>query len=92
MDHRSAVRAREVTKAFGDVVALDRVDLDVVEGQVHGLIGPNGAGKSTSWVCSWALRSPTAVSWRSSVHPSVVGSPCPTGWRASSTGPGSTPP
>jgi ABC-2 type transport system ATP-binding protein len=47
MDHRSAVRAREVTKAFGDVVALDRVDLDVVEGQVHGLIGPNGAGKST---------------------------------------------
>ncbi|SDR89492.1 ABC-2 type transport system ATP-binding protein [Friedmanniella luteola] len=47
MEEQSAVRARGVTKAFGDVVALDRVDLDVVEGQVHGLIGPNGAGKST---------------------------------------------
>jgi ABC-2 type transport system ATP-binding protein len=46
--HQSlAVRARAVSKSFGDVVALDRVDLDVAEGQVHGLVGPNGAGKTT---------------------------------------------
>src|SRR5262249_13604148 len=31
----------------GEVVALDGVDLDVAEGQVHGLAGPNGAGKTT---------------------------------------------
>ncbi|GAA3551808.1 ABC transporter ATP-binding protein [Microlunatus spumicola] len=43
----TAVRARGVAKTFGDVVALDHVDLDVEAGQVHGLIGPNGAGKST---------------------------------------------
>ena len=43
----SAVRARGVSKFFGEVVALDEVDLDVAEGQVHGLIGPNGAGKTT---------------------------------------------
>jgi ABC-2 type transport system ATP-binding protein len=42
-----AVRAREITKCFGAVVALDAVDLDVVRGQIHGLVGPNGAGKTT---------------------------------------------
>ncbi|WP_375432637.1 ABC transporter ATP-binding protein [uncultured Friedmanniella sp.] len=42
-----AVRARGITKSFGDVVALEQIDLDVLEGQVHGLVGPNGAGKST---------------------------------------------
>jgi ABC-2 type transport system ATP-binding protein len=42
-----AVRARQLTKFFGDVVALDGVDLDVAAGQVHGIVGPNGAGKTT---------------------------------------------
>jgi ABC-2 type transport system ATP-binding protein len=42
-----AVRARGITKCFGDVVALDGVDLDVAPGQIHGLVGPNGAGKTT---------------------------------------------
>ena len=41
------VRARGIRKSFGEVVALDGVDLDVAEGQVHGLVGPNGAGKTT---------------------------------------------
>ena len=42
-----AVRARGVTTSYGDVVALDGVDLDIPQGRVHGLVGPNGAGKST---------------------------------------------
>jgi ABC-2 type transport system ATP-binding protein len=42
-----AVRARGIIKSFGEVVALDGVDLAIVEGQVHGLVGPNGAGKTT---------------------------------------------
>ncbi|NUO34878.1 MAG: ABC transporter ATP-binding protein [Dermatophilaceae bacterium] len=42
-----AVRARGISKTFADVVALDAVDLDVTEGEVHGLVGPNGAGKTT---------------------------------------------
>jgi ABC-2 type transport system ATP-binding protein len=41
------VRARGLTKCFGDVVALDGVDLDVEAGQIHGVAGPNGAGKTT---------------------------------------------
>jgi len=47
MDSSPAVRARGITKSFGEVVALDGVDLDVPVGQVHGLVGPNGAGKTT---------------------------------------------
>jgi ABC-2 type transport system ATP-binding protein len=42
-----AVRAREVTKTFRDVVALDGINLDLAPGQIHGLVGPNGAGKTT---------------------------------------------
>ncbi|MGW1028470.1 ABC transporter ATP-binding protein [Streptomyces sp. NPDC002577] len=47
MDTPLAVRARGITKCFGDVVALDGIDLDVTQGQIHGLVGPNGAGKTT---------------------------------------------
>ncbi|MEX2969650.1 ABC transporter ATP-binding protein [Streptomyces sp. C184] len=47
MDALRAVRARGITKWFGDVVALDGVDLEVMQGQIHGLVGPNGAGKTT---------------------------------------------
>ncbi|MFD2470182.1 ABC transporter ATP-binding protein [Amycolatopsis silviterrae] len=47
MDTSDAVRARAITKSFGDVIALDGVDLDVAYGEIHGLVGPNGAGKTT---------------------------------------------
>ena len=47
MSSLCSVRARGLTKLFGDVVALDEVDLDVPPGQIHGIVGPNGAGKTT---------------------------------------------
>ncbi|MFD6028635.1 ABC transporter ATP-binding protein [Streptomyces griseoluteus] len=47
MDSTLAIRARGITKCFGDVVALDDADLEVAQGQIHGLVGPNGAGKTT---------------------------------------------
>ncbi|WP_411967286.1 ATP-binding cassette domain-containing protein [Haloferax sp. YSSS75] len=43
----SAIEIRNLTKAYGDVTALDGIDLDVPEGSFFGLLGPNGAGKTT---------------------------------------------
>jgi len=42
------VTLRGVEKRYGDVKAMDGIDLEVPEGSVFGLIGPNGAGKTTS--------------------------------------------
>lgn len=42
-----AVEATDITKTFGDVIALDGVSLTFEEGIVYGLLGPNGAGKTT---------------------------------------------
>lgn len=43
----SILEVEELTKAFGGVVALDRVSLSVKAGERRGIIGPNGAGKTT---------------------------------------------
>ena len=43
-----AIRARGLTKKFGDLVAVDHVDLEVPSKRVYGFLGPNGSGKSTT--------------------------------------------
>jgi len=43
-----AIEARGLTKRFGDLVAVSRLDLDVPRGQIYGFLGPNGSGKSTT--------------------------------------------
>jgi len=44
----AAIRTRGLTKEFGDLIAVDDLDLVVEEGEVFGFLGPNGAGKSTT--------------------------------------------
>ena len=43
----SLVKARNVSKRFGSLLALDDVSFDIEKGRIMGLIGPNGAGKTT---------------------------------------------
>src|SRR5215218_3511864 len=42
------IRARGLTKRFGEFVAVDGVDFDVAPGESFGFLGPNGAGKSST--------------------------------------------
>ncbi len=46
--HDPVIRTESLVKTFGDVHALDGLDLIVTPGEVHGFLGPNGAGKSTT--------------------------------------------
>ncbi|MEU9330045.1 ATP-binding cassette domain-containing protein [Streptomyces canus] len=57
-----AIYAEGLVKTFGDVRALDGVDLDVPEGTVLGLLGPNGAGKTTAVRCLTTLLKPDSGS------------------------------
>ena len=67
MTRDAAVHAEGLVKHFGDVVALDGIDLTVERGQVVGLLGPNGAGKTTTVRILSTLLQPT------SGHASVAG-------------------
>ncbi|WP_113699629.1 ABC transporter ATP-binding protein [Nonomuraea lactucae] len=53
-------RTAEATRRYGDVLALDRVSLDIRAGELVGLLGPNGAGKSTLVNLFVGLRRPTS--------------------------------
>src|SRR5580700_8165331 len=59
---RVALSAEGLVKSFGDVVALDGLDLEVEAGTVFGLLGPNGAGKTTLVRILATLLAPSAGS------------------------------
>ena len=42
------IETRALTKKFGEVIAVDRLSIEVNEGEVFGFLGPNGAGKTTT--------------------------------------------
>jgi len=59
-----AITATGLAKTYGDVVALDGIDLEAQEGTVLGLLGPNGAGKTTAVRILATLLQPDAGSAR----------------------------
>ena len=56
---RPAIRTEELSKRYGNTLALDRLDLTVREGEVYGYLGPNGAGKTTTIRLLLGLHRPT---------------------------------
>jgi ABC-2 type transport system ATP-binding protein len=46
--HQSAVKAHALSKRYGDVLAVDNLELEIEAGQFFGLLGPNGSGKTTT--------------------------------------------
>ena len=59
-DRSAAVSARGLVKRYGDLNAVDGIDLDVRPGETFGFLGPNGAGKSTTIKILCTLLDPTA--------------------------------
>jgi len=55
-----AVRIDDLTKRFGDFVAVDHVSIEVRPGEIFGFLGPNGAGKSTTIRILCGLMAPTS--------------------------------
>lgn len=55
----SIIRAENLTRRFGDLVAVDHLNLDIAEGEIFGLVGPDGAGKTTTMRLLCGLMDPT---------------------------------
>ena len=55
----ASIRTAGLTKDFGDLRAVNEIDLDLPEGGVAGFVGPNGAGKSTTIRMLLGLIQPT---------------------------------
>src|SRR3954454_2862588 len=56
----SAIRSESLARQFGEVTAVDGVDLDIANGEIYGFLGPNGAGKSTTVRMLCTLLAPTS--------------------------------
>jgi len=56
----NAVHASGLTRCFGDVTAVNAVNLDIPRGQIYGFLGPNGSGKTTTIRMLCGLLTPSA--------------------------------
>ena len=54
-----AIQTTGLTRRFGDLVAVDALNLSVARGEIYGLLGPNGAGKTTTLRMMAAILDPS---------------------------------
>ena len=59
-----AIEARDLTRRFGSVLAVDHVSLNIERARIYGFLGPNGSGKSTTIRMFCGLLKPTSGSVR----------------------------
>ena len=64
MSQQGVIETKDLTKTYGNKVAVDKLGLCVSEGEVFGFLGPNGAGKTTSILMLMGLTEPTSGSAR----------------------------
>ena len=63
----NVIEVKELTKRFGDFLAVDRISFDVRKGEIFGFLGPNGAGKTTT------IRMLTGLSKSTAGNASILG-------------------
>ncbi|MFX1453307.1 MAG: ATP-binding cassette domain-containing protein [Promethearchaeota archaeon] len=60
IDPSNIVETQELTKAYDENIAVDKVSFHIKEGEIFGLLGPNGAGKTTMIKMLCTLLTPSA--------------------------------
>jgi len=59
-DQQYVIETKDLTKEYGNFVAVDKLNLKIGEGEIFGFLGPNGAGKTTTILMLLGLTEPTA--------------------------------
>jgi ABC-2 type transport system ATP-binding protein len=55
-----AIKTANLTKSFDDIIAVDRLNLEIKQGELYGLVGPDGSGKTTTMRLLAAILDPTS--------------------------------
>ncbi len=75
METENVLELQQITKTFGELVAVDNVNFELQAGEIHAILGENGAGKSTLMNLIYGLYQPSAGSLSVSGEPKVFSSP-----------------
>jgi ABC-type multidrug transport system ATPase subunit len=54
------IKTRGLTKQYGNMLAVDHIDLKIEPGEIYGFLGPNGAGKTSTIMMLLGLSKPTS--------------------------------